>query len=72
MKKTTRVVTCSCHVIDALVCRNFLFFFYKNSNTGSNWSCLESKISFVRVLDTVAALKLISISTDHCEPNKYA
>ena len=33
-----------------------------------------SKISFVRVPDPVAAFEGItfSISTDHCEPNKYA
>ena len=69
IKITSRIVTCSHHVIDVLVCQDWFIKIAIQVRTGHVWT---SKISFVHVPDTVAALKLISISTDHCDPNTYA
>ena len=71
MKIATRIVTCSRHVIDVLVCQDWFIKIAIPVRTGHVWT---GKISYVRVPDTVAALKGItfSISIDHCEPNKYA
>ena len=69
IKITTRIVTCSQHVIDVLVCQDWFIKIAIPVRSGHVWT---GKISFVRVPDTVAALKLISLSTDHCEANTYA
>ena len=65
------VFTCSCHVIDVLVCQDWFIKIATPVRTGHVWT---GKISFVRVPNTVAALKGIpfSISVDHCDPNTYA
>ena len=57
-------------VIDVLVCQDWFIKKAIPVRTGHVWT---GKISFVRVPDTVAALKRItfSISIDHCEPSKY-
>ena len=68
IKIVTRIVTCSRHVIDVLVCQDWFIKIAKLVRTGHVWT---GKIYFVRVPDTVAALKGISITIDHCEPNTY-
>ena len=52
MKIATRVVTCSRHVIDVLVCQDWFIKIAIPVRTSHVWT---SKISFVRVPDTVAA-----------------
>ena len=58
-------------MIDVLVCQDW---FIKIAITVRTGHVRTGKISFVRVLDTMAALKgiMFSISTDHCEPKKFA
>ena len=70
IKIATPVVTWSHHVVNAIVSQDRFIKIAIPVRTGHVWT---SKISFVRVPDTVAALKGITLSIliDHCEPNKY-
>ena len=59
LKIATRVATLSRHMIDAIVSQDWLIKIAIPVRTGHVWT---SKISFVRVPDTEAALKGITFS----------